>query len=88
MASSPLSNITKRKGGKSQKTSHVYLAQSFEGNSMSLLTVKGSAMLSRPVLLRSTAAAALSQFYWVVDRMRPDSFLANVDSFYIMVLGS
>jgi putative membrane protein len=53
-----------------------------------MFTVRGSSMFSKPVLIRSIIAAALGQFYYVVNNMRPDNKLENISPFYFMVLGS
>ena len=72
------------------RTSHVHVAQSFEGTAglAKMFTVRGSSMFSKPVLIRSIIAAALGQFYYVVNNMRPDNKLENISPFYFMVLGS
>ena len=68
---------------------HVHLTQSFDATTTSsLFVVKGSAMLSRPVVLRSLIASALSQCYYVFNEMRPDKALEGVSIFYFLVLGS
>ena len=82
-----MNRMASRKSNK-KLTSHVHVGQAFEGSTMNLFTVKGSAMFSKPVLTKAISAAAMSQVYYVVNTMRPDNRLENVGSFYFIILGS
>lgn len=69
------------------RTDHVHEVDMFEGSATSLFTVKGSSMFTVGVMQKSITAAALSQIYYVVNTMRPDSRLEGVGVFYFVVLG-
>ena len=90
MTGSSFSRAMSRSKDSRPRTSHVHIAQSFEGSGgmAAMFTVRGSSMFSKPVLIRSIIAAALGQFYYVVNNMRPDNKLENISPFYFMVLGS